>query len=125
MEKLLILFYLDRATGTTSNVGFIVFVQLSLAPATDWVLRYRLRVMPTMTDMAGPVLATAIPIPFEKFVNSKPCPDREEKTEVVEVIAGSDVKEKDIMKHFVFRGRGDDYSYGREEYSNHAEPSSK
>ena len=32
MEKLLILFYLDRATGTTSNVGFIVFVQLSLAP---------------------------------------------------------------------------------------------
>ena len=76
--------------------------------------------MPTMTDMAGPVLATAIPIPLEKFVNSKPCPDREEKTEVVEVIAGSDVK------HFGFRGRGgDDYSYGSEEYSNHAEPSSK
>ena len=125
MEKLLILFYLDRATDTTSNVGFIVFVQLSLAPATDWVLRYRLRVMLTMTDMSGPVLAAAIPIPFEKFVNSKPCPDRKE-TEVVEVIAGSNVKEKDIMKHFVFRGRGDDdYSYGREEYSNHAEPSSK
>ena len=60
-------------------------------------------------------MATAIPIPFEKFVNSKPCPDREEKTEVVEVIAGSNVKEKDIMKHFVFRGRGDDdYSYERE-----------
>ena len=77
MEKLLILFYLDRATGTTSNVGFIVFVQLSLAPATDWILRYRLRVMLTMTDMAGPVLATAIPIPLEKFVNSKPCPNRE------------------------------------------------
>ena len=76
--------------------------------------------------MVGPVLATAIPIPFEKFVNNKLCPDREEKTEVVEVIAGSDVKEKDIMKHFVFRGRGgDDYSYGSEEYSNHAEPSSK
>ena len=125
MEKLLILFYLDRATDTTSNDGFIVFVQLSLAPAIDWVLRYRLRVMPTMTDMAGPVLATAIPIPFEKFDNSKPCPDREKKTEVVEVITGSDVKEKDIMKQFVFRGRGDDYSYGREEYSNHAEPSSK
>ena len=80
--------------------------------------------MLTMTDMAGPVLATATPILLEKFVNSKPCPDRKE-TEVVEVIAGSDVKEKDIMKHFVFRGRGDDYSYGREEYSNHAEPSSK
>ena len=82
--------------------------------------------MPTVTDMAGAglVLVTVISIPFEKFVNSKPCPDRE-KTEVVEVIAGSDVKEKDIMKHFVFRGRGDDYSYGREEYSNHAEPSSK
>ena len=44
---------------------------------------------------------------------------------MVVVIAGSNVKEKDIMKHFVFRGRGDDYSYGSEEYSNHAEPSSK
>ena len=64
MEKLLILFYLDCATDITSNVGFIVFVQLSLAPATDWILRYRLRVMPTMTDMAGLALATAIPIPF-------------------------------------------------------------
>ena len=38
MEKLLILFYLNHVTGTTINVGFIVFVQPSLAPATDWIL---------------------------------------------------------------------------------------
>ena len=52
--------------------------------------------MPTVTDMAGAglVLVTVISIPFEKFVNSKLCPAREEETEVVEVIAGSDVKEK-------------------------------
>ena len=38
MEKLLILFHLNHVTGTTINVGFIVFVQPSLAPATDWIL---------------------------------------------------------------------------------------
>ena len=52
--------------------------------------------MPTVRVMAGAglVLVTVISIPFEKFINSKLCPAREEETEVVEIIAGIDVKDK-------------------------------